>query len=220
MQRTIDQLRGDKSSLERKLQDTKAELKAIDHINQQIQPSLTHKSSSNRIDDDDDDNSNLEQTLSNNKTTFHDDDDEGLSDTDSDMIEMKQTLNELKHMSFLPLSTISMNNYNEKSLPKSKTIDLAELSNHDVSSPTRNISFERTSNSSLIDSGRWSKTIPSKIVNSTYPIRMQTSHHHQPSVSKTNYWQSQSSLITREAVIKAARDVLPPGVIDHLTSTH
>jgi hypothetical protein len=90
----------------------------------------------------------------------------------------------------------------------------------DVSSATRNISFERTSNSSLIDSGRWSNTIPSKIVNSTYPIRMQTSHHHQPSVSKTNYWQSQSSLITREAVIKAARDVLPPGVIDHLTSTH
>lgn len=214
MQRTIDQLRGDKSSLERKLQDAKAELKAIDHINQQIQPSLTHKSSSNHIDDDDD-NSNLEQTLSNNKTTFHDDDDEGLSDTDSDMIEMKQTLNELKHMSFLPLSTISMNNYNEKSLPKSTTMDFA-----DVSSATRNISFERTSNSSLIDSGRWSNTIPSKIVNSTYPIRMQTSHHHQPSVSKTNYWQSQSSLITREAVIKAARDVLPPGVIDHLTSTH
>jgi hypothetical protein len=220
MQRTIDQLRGDKSSLERKLQDAKAELKAIDHINQQIQPSLTHKSSSNRIDDDDD-NSNLEQTLSNNKTTFHDDDDdEGLSDTDSDMIEMKQTLNELKHMSFLPLSTISMNNYNEKSLPKSTTIDLAALSNHDVSSATRNISFERTSNSSLIDSGRWSNTISSKIVNSTYPIGMQTLHRHQPSVSKTNYWQSQSSLITREAVIKAARDVLPPGVIDHLTSTH
>ena len=63
-----------------------------------------------------------------------------LSDTDSDVIEMKQTLNELKHISFLP---------NEKSAKHSPII--------------RNNSFERTSNQSLIDSGQWSNTLLSTI---------------------------------------------------------
>ncbi|CAF5020461.1 unnamed protein product [Rotaria sp. Silwood1] len=40
-------------SLERKLQDAQAELKAIDDSNKQIPSSSTRKSSSNRIDDDD-----------------------------------------------------------------------------------------------------------------------------------------------------------------------
>jgi hypothetical protein len=166
----MDQLRGDKSSLERKLHDAETELKTF---------------SSNHINDE---NSNFEQTLSNTKRTLHEDDDEALSDTDSDVIEMKQTLNELKHISFHP---------NEKPAKHSPII--------------RNNSFERTSNQSLIDSGRWSNTLLSTITNNTYPLG---------TISKTNSWQFQPSLITREAVLKAARDVLPPGVIDHLTSTH
>ena len=160
LQRTTDQLRHDKISLERKLQDAE-----IDNSNRQIQI--------------DNETSNTEQ---NNV-----DDDEGLSDTDSDVIEMKLTLNELKNISTLP------------------TTKKPEIN------PTffRSISYEKPSNQSLIDSGRWSNTMLSSITN-TY----------QPSLTKTAYWQSQPSLITREAVLKAARDVLPPGVIDHLTSKH
>jgi hypothetical protein len=190
----MDQLRSDKSSLERKLHDAQVELKTIDDTNRQIQSSSTRQT--------DDESSNLEQTLSHNKNTFHDDDDTGLSDTDSDVIQMKQTLNELKH--------ISTSNINER---KNATVDLT----NQVNSFMRTVSFERTSNQSLIDSGQWSNTMLLTINNhnNTYPLQ-----HHQSSLSKNNFWQSQPSLITREAVIKAVRDVLPPGVIDHLTSTH
>jgi hypothetical protein len=168
----MDQLRGDKFSLERKLYDTEIELKTIDD---------SHRQNTNHTEDE---NTNLDD----NKT-----DDEGLSDNDSDVIEMKQTLNELKN--------ISTSNINEQ-----KT--------NNINPFRRTISFERTSNQSLVDSGRWSNTLLSTI-NHTYPVS-----HYQSSISKTNFWQSQPSLITRESVLKAARDVLPPGVIDHLTSTH
>ncbi|CAF5167955.1 unnamed protein product, partial [Rotaria sp. Silwood1] len=59
-------------SLERKLQDAQPELKTIDDSNKLIQSSSTHKSSSNRIHDDDDD--------------------EELSNSDSDVIQMKVDL--------------------------------------------------------------------------------------------------------------------------------
>ncbi|CAF1549109.1 unnamed protein product, partial [Rotaria sp. Silwood1] len=199
LQRTMTQLRGDNSSLEQKLQDAQSELKAIDDSNKQIQLSSNHI---------DDDNSNFEQTQSNNKYTFHDDDDEGLSDTDSDVIQMKQTLNEFKHISSF---SKPINNIDEKQHSKPKTVNLTDLSNNDISSVIQNISFERRSNQSLIDSGQWTNTMLSTIGNNTYPLGIQNLHHY-----KTNYWQIQPSLITRESVIKAARDVLPPGVIDRL----
>ncbi|UJR13443.1 hypothetical protein I4U23_000457 [Adineta vaga] len=212
IQRTIDQLRGEKSSLERKLQDTELELKTMD---------ISHPQKSFSIHLDNDDNSHIDRTSNNVQTMSQndDDDDEGLSDTDSDMIEMKETLKALKQMSFLPTPTKLMSTNYTKPRPKSSTIDLIDLKKQDMNPMIQNISFERTSNSSLIDSGRWSNTMPTKITNNTYPIGIQTLQH-SPSLSKTNYWQSQPSLITRESVLKAARDVLPPGVIDHLTSTH
>jgi hypothetical protein len=182
----MDQLRGDKTSLERKLHDSEAELKSIDDSHRQIPLSFTRQSSINQTDDE---NSHFGQTLSPNKNNFDDDDDEGLSDTDSDVIQMKETLNQLKHISTTEKST-------------------------NVNPFLRSISYERPSNSSFIDSGRWSNTI-SSTMNNTYPL-----HQYQSTTSKNSYWQSQPSLITREAVLKAARDVLPPGVIDHLTSTH
>lgn len=153
--------------------------------------SFTRQSSINATDNE---NSNLEQNISDNKTNFHtnnDDDNDGLSDSDSDVIEMRQTLDQLKHISFLPKSNIN----EQKSHPHI---------------------FEKTSNQSLIDSGHWSNTLLSTIHNNTYPLQ-----NYQSPIAKNQFWQSQTSLITREAVLKAARDVLPPGVIDHLTSkTH
>ena len=127
------------------------------------------------------------------KPTFRaiDENDDGLSDSDSDVIEMKQTLNQLK----------TLNEFNSPS----NSIEFSK-----VNPFRRTISYERpTSNQSLMETSRWSQTI-----NKTYPLSQQSS------VGKTNFWQSQPSLITREAVLKAARDVLPPGVIDHLTSKH
>ncbi|CAF1617425.1 unnamed protein product, partial [Adineta ricciae] len=213
IQRTLDQLRGEKFSLERQLHDAEFELKTIDSIHRQKQ-----KSTSSRVDNDE--NSKTEQTFSHipsaslhNEEEHDDDDDEGLSDTDSDIIEMKQTLNALKHMSFLPTPT---DPNHDKPRPKSSTINFTTITKQDTSPITRNIPFERTPNSSFIDSGRWSSTMPTKTNNNTYPIGVQALPN-SPSMSKTTYWQSQPSLITREAVLKAARDVLPPGVIDHLT---
>jgi hypothetical protein len=199
----MDQLRSDKSSLERKLHDAEIELKSIDDSHRQSQSSLTRQTSTNRTDDE---NSNLDD----NKTTFRNDDDEGLSDNDSDVIEMKQTLNELKHISALPTSSIT-----EQKPRKMTTVELSKTNN--INPFRRTISFERPSNPSFIDSGQWSNTLLSTMnnTNNTYPLS-----HYQSSISKTNFWQSQPSLITREAVLKAARDVLPPGVIDHLKSKH
>jgi len=108
----------------------------------------------------------------------------------------------------------------KKKHPKPTSVDLTESSNNDVTPVIRNISLKRTSSQSFIDSGRWSNTLLSTISNSTYPLGMQNLNRYHTTISKNDYWQSQPSLITREAVIKAARDVLPPGVIDHLTSTH
>ncbi|CAF5084861.1 unnamed protein product, partial [Rotaria sp. Silwood1] len=103
-------------SLERELQDAQPELKTIDDSNKLIQSSSTRKSLSNRIHDDDDD-------------------DEELSDADSNVIQMKQTLNEFKHISFLSKPNISMNNIDEKkNHPKLKTINLTDLQNNDISS--------------------------------------------------------------------------------------
>ena len=197
----MDHLHGDKSSLERKLYDAEIELKSIDDSHRQSQPSLTRQSSTNRTEDENSTN------LDDNKPIFHiyDDDDDGLSDSDSDVIEMKQTLTQLKHISTLPTSL------NEQKIRK--TTELSKTNN--INPFRRTISYERpSSNQSLIDSGQWSHTVLSTI-NNTYPLS-----HYQSSGSQTNFWQSQPSLITREAVLKAARDVLPPGVIDHLKSTH
>ena len=108
--------------------------------------------------------------------------DDELSDTDSDVVQMNLTLNQLKTYS-------------------------VDFSNHPQFG--RSMSYEKSSNSSLIDSGRWSNTLLSSMNNS-----------YLSSTTKNPFWQSQPSLITREAVLKAARDVLPAGVIDHLTSKH
>lgn len=145
---------------------------------------------------DDDENSNLTE----NQSTFRpviDDDEDRLSDTDSDVIEMKQTLNQLKNL----------NEFNSTS----SSIELSKINS--VHPFRRTISYERPiSNQSLIETGQWSNTMLSTI-NKTYPLTASTTN-------RTGFWQSHPSLITREAVLKAARDVLPPGVIDHLTTKH
>lgn len=159
LQRLIDQLRAEKFGLERKLHEDISPSKLLD-----------------------DDNSNLTE----DKSTFRaiEENDDGLSDSDSDVIEMRQTLNQLKTL-----------NTTSQSIEFSKTNPFR-----------RTISYE---NQSMMETGQWSQ-----MINKTYPLAQQSAG------GKTNFWQSQPSLITREAVLKAARDVLPPGVIDHLTSKH
>ncbi|CAF5180489.1 unnamed protein product, partial [Rotaria magnacalcarata] len=46
----------------------------------------------------------------------------------------------------------------------------------------------------------------------------QTVNGYQPILTKTNHWSSQPTLVTREAVLNAARKVFAPNVIDQLTS--
>ncbi|CAF4804462.1 unnamed protein product, partial [Rotaria magnacalcarata] len=76
--------------------------------------SLTNATENDDDDDDDDDDENFDpkKLTSKNTNGFHDNDDvERLSDTDSDVVEMEQTLKELRqtqrdYMSLLPISNI------------------------------------------------------------------------------------------------------------------
>ncbi|CAF3322324.1 unnamed protein product [Rotaria sp. Silwood1] len=242
LQRTMDQLRSDKAAVERKLQDAEIQLKAIEESNRQVQLSITRKSltKGNENDDDDDDDDDDEDftpknLTSKNKNGFHNDDDEAeqLSDTDSDVIQMEQTLKELRqtqreYMSLLPTSNIDES---QKQHIKTTTIDLTKLSVADVAPVIRNIrtinrntprmyeSFETIPNQVLTDSGRWSNTMMSTLSNNTNSSFIyQTLNGYQPILSKNNHWSSQPTLVTREAVLKAARKVFAPSVIDQLTS--
>jgi hypothetical protein len=234
----MDQLRSDKASVERKLQDAEIQLKAIDDSNRQVQLSLARKSLANHSDnedddDDDDENLNPKQLSSRNKHDFHDDDLDRLSDTDSDVVEMEQTLKELRqtqleYMSLLPITNID-NKLNQNM--KTTTVDLTKLSVADVGPVIRNIremnrnnsrmydSFETTPNQLLTDTGRWSNSMISTLGSNANSSSMyQTLNRFQPTLTKTNHWSSQPTLVTREAVLKAARTVFAPGVIDQLTT--
>ncbi|CAF4681429.1 unnamed protein product [Rotaria sp. Silwood1] len=241
LQRTMDQLRSDKAAVERKLQDAEIQLKAIEESNRQVQLSISRRSltkgNENDEDDDDDDDEDFtpKNLTSKNKNGFHNDDDEAeqLSDTDSDVIQMEQTLKELRqtqreYMSLLPTSNIDES---QKQHIKTTTIDLTKLSVADVAPVIRNIrtinrntprmyeSFETIPNQVLTDSGRWSNTMMSTLSNNTNSSFIyQTLNGYQPILTKNNHWSSQPTLVTREAVLKAARKVFAPSVIDQLTS--
>ncbi|CAF3553130.1 unnamed protein product [Rotaria sordida] len=247
LQRTMDQLRSDKATIERKLQDAEIQLKAIEDSNRQVQLSIARKSlingSENEDDDDDyddyDENFTPKKFTNKNKNDFHDYDDEAeqLSDTDSDVIKMEETLKELRqtqreYLSLLPTSNIDES---QKQHTKTTTIDLTKLSVADVAPVVRNIrtinrnmprmyeSFETIPNQLLTDSGRWSNTMISTLSNNNNnnnsSLMYQTLNGYQPIISKTHHWSSQPTLVTREAVLKAARTVFAPGVIDQLTSS-
>jgi hypothetical protein len=233
----MDQLRADKTSVERKLHDAEMQLKSIDDSNRQTQLSIARKSLatvSDNDDDDDDENSNPEQFLSRNKNGFRNDDDaDRLSDTDSDVVEMERTLKELRqtqleYMSLLPTSNID--DKQNQHLKTTKTVDLTKLSVADVGPVIRNIrtinrniprmyeSFETPPNQLLTDTGRWSNSMISTLGNTNSLLMYQTLNPYQSTISKTNHWSSQPTLVTREAVLKAARTVFAPGVIDQLNS--
>ncbi|CAF0778356.1 unnamed protein product [Adineta steineri] len=242
LQRTIDQLRADKASVDRKLQDAEVQLKAIDDSNRQMKSSIVRKSlttsnqNQNQDDDDDDENLTTEGSVNKHQNGYHDDDEiDRLSDTDSDVVEMEQTLKQLRrtqleYMSLLPISNI---NDNQNQHMKTSTIDFTKLSVADVGPAVRNIrtinrntprlydSIETTTpaNQLLTDTGRWSNSMVSTLSNNTNSVLMyQTMNSYQSTLSKTNNWNSQPNLVTREAVLKAARRVFAPGVIDQLTS--
>lgn len=161
LQRTIDQLRAEKT---------------VSQIDNELPLKIN--------DDDDNENSNVTENQSTFRAVVDNDDEDRLSDSDSDVIEMKQTLKQLKHLN----SSIEFSKVN---------------SQHPF---RRTISYERPMSNTMLST-----------INKTYPL---STHGQLSSTNKTNFWQSQPSLITREAVLKAARDVLPPGVIDHLTTKH
>ncbi|CAF3822453.1 unnamed protein product [Rotaria magnacalcarata] len=146
---------------------------------------------------------------------------------------MEQTLKELRqtqrdYMSLLPISNIDDK---QKQYTKTATVDLTKLSVADVAPVVRNIrtinrnaprtyeSYETMPNQVLTDSGRWSNTMMSTLGNNTNSSAMyQTVNGYQPILTKTNHWSSQPTLVTREAVLNAARKVFAPNVIDQLTS--
>lgn len=122
---------------------------------------------------------------------------------------MKQTLKALEDNQLQPLSKIS-----SIKIPPIPT-DSIQFNNK--------MSFDRHKSPSIFDSGHWTTSNASIMTNTLTPLSLLKTS---PISSNNNtFWSSipsstqsfQSSLITREAVLKAARDVLPPGVLDHLT---
>lgn len=145
---------------------------------------------------------------------------------------MEQTMKELRQTQREYMSILPIANVDEKQnvLVKTGTVDLTKLSVADVSPVVRNIrainrnssrmyeSLETIPNQFLTDSGRWSNTMTSTLgSNINSPLMYQTLNGYQPLASKTNHWGSQPSLVTREAVLKAARKVFSPSVVDQLT---
>lgn len=195
---------------------------------------LTNRKSLNiaRESDDDDDESKLDKLLDRNKNGA-DEDDEQLSDTDSDVIEMQRTVKEIRQARLETMSLFPTTQFDEKSTTNLKstsgTIDLRKLSFADVEPVIRNYrtiqrsiprtydSFETSGNQFFNNSGRWSNTMLSTLT-STNPLLLYQTTPNLYQTNKTNQWGSQPSLVTREAVLKAARKVFAPGVIDQLNS--
>ena len=227
----MEQLRSDKTSLERKLQDAEMQLKAIDNSRRQVPTAFIRN---NDDEDEDDDDENLNINRNRNDTHHNDEDADRLSDTDSDVVEMERTLKELRqtrleYMSLLPTSTIDERK--NPHLKSSPTVDLTKLSVADVGPVIRNIraanrsipkmyeSFETIpSNQFLTDTGRWSNTMISTLGNTNSLLMYQTLNRYPSTMTKGNHWSSQPSLVTREAVLNAARKVFSPSVIDQLNS--
>jgi hypothetical protein len=225
----MDQLRADKTSMERKLQDAEMQLKAIDDSHRQVPTAFIRNNEEE--DEEEEENSNVDR----NKNGIHNDDDaDRLSDTDSDVVEMERTLKELRQTQLEYMSLLPISNIDEKKKSHLKTIptvDLTKLSVADVGPVIRNIrtmnrsiprmyeSFETIPpNQFLTDTGRWSNSMISTLGNTNSLLMYQTLNRYPSSINKTNHWSSQPSLVTREAVLKAARTVFAPGVIDQLNS--
>lgn len=229
----MDQVQSDKSTIERKLRQAELQVKSIEETPRPASTSTNKKSiNTARESDDDDDDSKIEQFLDRNKKGI-DDDEEQLSDTDSDVMEMQRTVKEIRQARLETMSLFPTSNSNERPNSRLKsttgTMDLTKVSFGDVAPVIRNLrtiqrtiprtydSFERTSNQLFNDTDRWSNTILSTLTG-TNPLLMYQTTPNLYQTSKTNQWNSQPSLVTREAVLKAARKVFAPGVIDQLNS--
>ena len=220
----MEHLCADKTSLKRQLREAKAELKAVNDSHRESSLSSIRKAS---VDQTDNDRSTTELTAHSERNTLHRDDvdDEELSETDSDVVQMKQTLQELQQNQRQPIGMISSVksptvDIKRKTYASHGAIDLLNRSsNMDDGSFSQNLMSDKTPTLSFVDSGRWTNTMGSGLASRTYPLSMQPSlHYYGSSRSMGGSCQFQSSLITREAVLKAARDLLPPGVIDQLSS--
>ena len=238
MQRTIDHLRSDKEAAERKLHDAEIQLRSVDDNHRQEQLSLARKSRMTAVDrendDDDDDDDDGEfsaarRILGGLKNGYNDEEDaDRLSDTDSDVLEMEQTLKKLRQTQLDYMSLLPTSNMNERQ-KKTATVDLTKLSVADVGPMVRSLrtternipaaddSMLGTSSQRLNDTGQWSNTMMSTRTSNANPLlQYQMSNRYQPTLASNHRWGSQSSLVTREAVIKAARKVFAPAVIDQL----
>lgn len=206
------------------------QLKSIEDNPRPGSTSINRKSVNTTHESDDDEvDSKLEQFLDRNKNGI-DEDEEQLSETDSDVMEMQRTVKEIRQARLNTMSLFPTSHFDER--PNShlknttETIDLTKVSFGDVAPVIRNLrtlqrtiprtyeSFERPSNQFFNDTGRWSNTMLSTL-SSTNPLLM---YQTTPNLYQTNQWNSQHSLVTREAVLKAARKVFAPGVIDQLNS--
>jgi hypothetical protein len=237
-------LRADKESIERKLHDAEVQLKGIDDAHRQAALSCVTKSRLSSNDDDDDDDNSNNNNNNNNGDIFYSKHglgnkrnaaDDRLTDTDSDMIEMQETLKQLRQtqMEYMSIRAVDPINDNMfKNAVQTNQIDTTKLSVADVGSFIRNIraahprttriynSFDSLSQQQFNDTIQTLPRMISTLSNDTFvlPLSSTLNRRHSQDLSKTHQWNPTSSLVTREAVIKAARTVFAPGVIDKLTS--
>jgi len=207
-------------------------MKSIETTHGPVTKPRTQKAVRSIVSDDDDDDTLSEESKRENRRNNNDID--HLSDSDSDVVEMERTLKELRqtqleYMSLLPLSNIT--DKSNQSLKTTGKLDLTKIAVADVAPVIRNIrsinrntprmyeSLDTIPYQLLTDTGRWSNKMSSTLGNTNSLIMYQTLNGYTPTTTmKTNQWNSQPSLVTREAVLKAARTVFAPGVIDQLNS--
>ena len=224
------------------------QLKAIDEGRRQGHLLNGKNSSNNQVytengDEEDDDESDdiksrsmLHLKSNNHDVNNIDDDPDRLSDSDSDVVEMRQTIKELRNtqlecMSHLASSSIkdlnskkgSKGSVNDGKTPVTDAVSLI-VRNLRTTEPSRSRVYESSESlfpQPLVDlNGTSNKMMSTFIDNMNSSLRYNSSSRYQPNLSQTSQWSSQPTLVTREAVIKAARGVFAPNIIDQIAANN
>lgn len=238
-------MRGDKEAVERQLQDVQRQLHAVEHgqpMSKKSKMSTAKLAVNDDVSDDDEKTDDLisksvasKRMHDNSINKYNNDDDpDSLSDADSDVVEMKQTIQELRRTQLEYISTMtasSIKDLRSQIAKKNLMNDSNRTTSNDPNIFVRNMQGTDSLNSKMFDPNElfispttpdlneWSTKMTSTMnrnVNAT--LRYGAFDRYQPMMAQTSLWNNQPTLVTRDAVIKAARTVFAPNVIDQITS--
>jgi hypothetical protein len=231
LQRTIDQIRADKELVERKLKNAETRPKTM--ATQHRDPSVPTVSKNNNDDESSLDLITVQDGRNSSRHHHRDEDGDELSESDSDIVEMRQTMKELRDTQREHLSEALLNKAEDFYQPLSsrseydpmKKVSLLELSSTLTRPRSPTLSLDELKHSLRMATTYPTTNFPSYFNWTMQPLRDRSSPIEIPQKfdktssfsPKTYPWHPKSSLVTREAVIKAARSVFNSKVVDELT---